>query len=109
MIPLVEINGHTNSLPGTIIEKVSNGTKCQKRNRIVQTCSWTAIWILVCIPSNILAIIFYFKHNIIVSHAIDGLPGMYNNSNTTDRIYDNEIHIFQLNYSTNAVEKVNRK
>ena len=109
MIPVVEINRPTNSFPETFIEKVSNGNKCQKPNRIIQTCSWTSIWILVCIPSNILAILFYFKHNIIGSHAIDGVPSMYNNSNTTDRIYDDEIQIIQLNYSTNSTEAVNRK
>ena len=109
MIPLHEINGHTNSFQGTVLEKVSNETNCQKRKRVIQTCFWTAIWILVCIPSNILAMIFYLKQNNIVSHDIDGLLGVYNNSNTTHRIYDDEIPKIQLNYSTNVAEKVYRK
>ena len=62
-----------------------------KRNKIIKTCLGIGIWILVCVPSNIVATIFYFKQN-------DGSPGpMHSDPNlltnvnvTTHGIYEHD-------------------
>lgn len=109
MIPLDEIKEHTDSCPETFVEKANNETNRQIRKRLILMCSWIAIWVLVCIPSNIIAIIFYLKQKNVVSPAVDGILSMYIDSNATNRIDEDEIQNIQLNYSTNAIEKVCRK
>ena len=69
----------------------------RKRKRIIKTCLGIAIWILVCVPSNIMATLFYFKQIEISPGAMHKLTIQTNHTNllininvTASRIYDHD-------------------
>ena len=108
MIPLHEIIVHTHTCPETVVEKENNENSRQKRKRRIQMFSWTVTWILVCIPSNIMAMIFYLNPNNVLSRPMN-VPTLYITSNTSHGTNNDGIQRIPWYYSTNATDQVWRK
>ena len=76
-----------------------------KRNKLIKIFLGILIWILVCVPSNIVATIFYFKQNEVVTGAMAGPANMFINTNVTTRDDDEETRT-KLNKSATIINQV---
>ena len=105
--PTNDTNGVLPSCPTTKKDKADDRRySIQKRKKMIKTCLGIVIWMMVCVPSNIMAIIFYVKQTEVVTGTMDDSANMFINTNGTTRGMNEEEKGTKLTNSATIINQV---